>query len=59
MVFCYQNCSSDQERLLEFESEGSEFAKDFEITRTIYSNCERSEQILVREYFLGFSDLTN
>ena len=45
MVFCYQNCSdllwekkcsSDQEKLLKFEAEGWEFAKIFEITRTIY-----------------------
>ena len=27
MVFCYQNCSSDREKLLKFEAEGPEFAK--------------------------------
>ena len=27
MVFCYQNCSSDREKLLKFEAEGQEFAK--------------------------------
>ena len=27
MVFCYQNCSIDQEKLLKFEAEGREFAK--------------------------------
>ena len=27
MVFCYQNCSSDREKLLKFEAEGREFAK--------------------------------
>ena len=27
MVFCYQNCSSDQEIFLKFEAEGREFAK--------------------------------
>jgi hypothetical protein len=52
MVFCYQNrsdqlweknCSSDWEKLLKFEAEG----KIFEITRTIYSNSERSEQFLL------------
>ena len=56
MVFCYQNCSdllrekncsSNREKLLKFEAEGREFAKKFEITRTIYSNSERSEQFLV------------
>ena len=26
MVFCYQNCSSDREKLLKFEAEGREFA---------------------------------
>ena len=27
MVFCHQNCSSDQQKLLKLEAEGSEFAK--------------------------------
>ena len=27
MVFCYQNCSSDWEKLLKFEAEGRELAK--------------------------------
>ena len=27
MVFCYQNCSSDQEKRLKFEANGREFAK--------------------------------
>ena len=61
MVFCYQNCSdllwencsSDREKLLKFEAEGREFAKEFEITRTIYSNSERSEQFLVTECFFS------
>jgi hypothetical protein len=26
MVFCYQNCSSDREKLLKLEAEGQEFA---------------------------------
>ena len=45
-----KNCSTDRENLLKFEAEGLEFAKNFEITRTIYSNSERSEQFLVTEY---------
>ena len=49
MVFCYQNCSSDREKLLKFEAE----AQEFEITRTIYSNSERSEQFLVTECFFN------
>ena len=27
MVFCYQNCSIDREKLLKFEAEGREFVK--------------------------------
>jgi hypothetical protein len=27
MVFCYKNCSTDQEKLLKFEAEDREFAK--------------------------------
>ena len=27
LVFCYQNCSSDREKILKFEAEGREFAK--------------------------------
>ena len=37
-----KNCSSDIEKLLKFEAE---------ITRTIYSNSERSEQFLVKFIF--------
>ena len=28
LVFCYQNCSSDREKLFKFEAEGREFAKN-------------------------------
>ena len=48
-----KNCSSDREKLLKFEAEGREFAKNFEITRTIYSNNKRSEQFLVTECFFN------
>ena len=44
-----KKCSSDREKLLKFEAEGR--GKIFEITRTIYSNSERSEQFLVTECF--------
>ena len=27
MVFCYQNCSIDREKILKFKAEGREFAK--------------------------------
>ena len=50
-----KNCSIDQEKLLKFEAEGREFGKNFEITRTICSNSERSEQFLVTECFLTCS----
>ena len=49
------NCSSDREKLLKFKAEGLEFAKTFEITRTICWNSERSEQFLVTEWFLTCS----
>ena len=48
MAFCYQNCSE-----LLWEKNGLDFCKIFEITRTSYSNCERSEQFLVTECFLN------
>ena len=37
------------------QAEGREFAKIFEINRTIYSNSESSEQFLVPECFLTCS----
>ena len=40
-------CSSDQEKLLKFGAEG----REFEITRTIYSNSKRSEQFLKQNVF--------
>ena len=42
-----QNCSSDREKLVKFEAEDPRIFKIFEVTRTIYSNSERSEQFLV------------
>ena len=48
-----KNCFSDLEKLLKFEAEGREFENFFEITRTIYSNSERSEQLLVKECFFN------
>ena len=44
-----KKCSSDREFFLKFEAEGWEFAKFFEITRTICSSSEKSEQSLVTE----------
>ena len=31
-----KNCSKDREKLLKFEAEGQEFAKNFEITGTVH-----------------------
>ena len=42
------SCSSDQEKLLKLEAEGSRICKIFGISRTIYSNSERSEQISIK-----------
>ena len=39
-----------EKKILKFETEGQEF----EITRRIYSNSDRSEQFLVTECFLNF-----
>ena len=48
MVFCYQNCSD-----LLWEKIVPVIEKIFEITRTIYSNSERSEQLFVTECFFN------
>ena len=50
-----KNCSIDREKLLKLEAEGREFAKNFEITRTIYSNSEMSKQFLSQNAFLTCS----
>ena len=44
LAYCEKNCSNDREKLLKFEAKGQEVLKILEITRTIYSNSERSEQ---------------
>ena len=46
MVFCYQNCSDLLWEKIVLVIEKN-FCKIFEITRTIYSSSERSEQFLV------------
>ena len=60
--FCYQNCSdllwekncsSDWEKTFENWDWRPRICKHFEITRTIYSNSERSEQFLVTECFFN------
>ena len=60
MVFCYQNFLTYCEKKIvpvsrkTFEIWGwrPRICKFFEITETIYSNSERSEQFLVTEWFL-------
>ena len=61
MVFCYQNCSDLLWEKIVLALDKTFWssrlkAKNlqiFEITRTIYSNCERSEQILVTKCFFN------
>ena len=55
MVFCYQNCSDLLWSRKTFEIRGwrPRICKIFEITRTIHSNSERSEQFLVTECFFN------
>ena len=48
-----KNCSSDQEKTFEIRGRRPRICKIFEITRTIYSNSERSEQFLVTEWFFN------
>ena len=47
-AFCYQS-----QKNVKFSAFSLEFQKSFSITRTIYSNSERSEQFLVTEGFLN------
>ena len=57
-----KKCSSDREKLLKFEAEGREFAKNFEITRTIYLKSERTmfgNKMLFQLVPGGFSYLIN
>ena len=49
-----KKCSSDQ-KTLEIRGGRPRICKIFEITRTIYSNSERSEQFLVTESFFNLS----
>ena len=57
LVFCYQNCSHLLgekivlviEKTFEIRGWRQRICKNFEITRTIYSNSETSEQFLVTE----------
>ena len=43
MVFYYQNCCSDREKLLKLKAKGREFAKNSKSLKKNYSNSERSE----------------
>ena len=62
LVYSYQNCSDllwekiillIEKNFWNFEAEGPRIFKNFEITKTIYSNSERSEQFLVTECFFN------
>ena len=69
MVFCYQNCSDllweeivlvIAKKTFEIQGWRPRTCKNFEITRTIYSNSERSEQFLVTECFFNlFVDVSD
>ena len=60
MVFCYQNCSDLLWEKLEFRGWRPWICKIFEITRTIYSSSERSEQFFVTDYFFNlFLEVSN
>ena len=49
-----KNCSSDQKKTFEIRGWSPRIDKIFEVTGTIYSNSERSEQFLVTECFFNF-----
>ena len=48
-----KNCPSDREKTYEIRGWRPRICKNFEITRTIYSNNERSEQFFVKECFFN------
>ena len=48
-----KNCSSDQKKLLKFETEGREFAKFLRSIEQFIQTVERSEQFLVTECFFN------
>ena len=63
MVFCFQNCSSDREKLLKFKGEGQKFAiflrsleRFIRAVKGQYNFCNR---ILFQLVPGGFSDLIN
>ena len=51
LAYCEKNCSSDWEKLLKFAAARPKNFKISEITRTIYSHSESSEQFLITECF--------
>ena len=46
-----KKCSSDLEKPLKFKAELTRICKFFEITKTIYSNSERSDQFWKQNLF--------
>ena len=62
MIFCYQNCSSDQEKRLKFEAESWEFSK---ILRSVEQFIQWRVRTIFGNIMLfslvpgGFSDLIN
>ena len=54
LTYCEKICSSDREKSLKFETEGQEFANFLGVTRTVYTNSERSEQFWVTKCFFNY-----
>ena len=57
MVFCYQNCSDLMWEKIVLVIEKTLQFENFDITWTIHSNSERSEQFLVTECFFNFLEI--
>ena len=53
LIYCEKKMFWWSRKILEIQGWRPRICKNFEITRTIYSNSERSEQFLVTECFFG------
>ena len=53
LTYCEKNCSSNWDFLFEIRGWRLRICKHFEITKTIFSNSERSEHFLVTECFFN------
>ena len=55
MVFCYQNCSSDREKLLKVKAEDQEFAKILRSPEQFIQSVKGQNNFWYSEYFLTCS----